>query len=59
LVPWGSELHCRGGETSLPSPVCFFGMVAPASKAGLNTSMVTLFLLEISYLGRFESPTKG
>src|SRR5215218_7813533 len=49
LVPWGSELHLRGGETSCPSPVCFFGMVAPASKAGLDTSMVTFLLLLEGY----------
>src|SRR5215211_1344383 len=41
LVPWGSEPHRRGGETSSPSPVCLFGMVAPDSKTGLDTSMVT------------------
>src|SRR5215211_4440576 len=60
LVPWGSELHLRGGETSSPSPVCFFGMVAPASKAGLDTSMVTVFLLlEGSHTGSFEGSTQG
>src|SRR5215208_423431 len=60
LVPWGSELHCRGGEISSPSPVCLFGMVAPDSKAGLNTSMVTVyFLLESSYTDGFESSTQG
>src|SRR5215218_888191 len=59
LVPWGSELHCSGGETSSHSPVCLFGMVAPDSKAGLITSMVTIFLLAFSYLGRFENSTKG
>jgi hypothetical protein len=56
---WGSELQFRGGETSCPSPVCFFGMVAPASKAGLDTSMVTfLLLLERSYLVELSNPTK-
>jgi hypothetical protein len=60
LVPWGSELHRRGGETSSPSPVCLFGMVAPASKAGLDTSMVTVSLLHKScYTDGFESSTQG
>jgi hypothetical protein len=35
-------------------------MVAPASKAGLNTSMVTVFLfLESSYTEGFERSTQG
>jgi hypothetical protein len=35
-------------------------MVAPASKAGLDTSMVTVFLLlESSYTEGFESSTQG
>src|SRR5829696_9309173 len=60
LVPWGSELHLRGGETSSPSPVCLFGMVAPASNAGLDTSIIGVFLLlGSSHTGSFERSTQG
>src|SRR5262249_9038118 len=35
FVPCGGSDHCKGGETSSPSPVYCFGMSAPSSKAAL------------------------
>src|SRR5207245_6766761 len=32
-VPLGASDHVKGGETSLPSAVCFFGMGEPSAKA--------------------------
>ncbi len=59
LVPSGSPLHSKGGDTSSPSPVYLLGMAPPASKAGLDTRTAMPTKYHNPGGARRQSPSKS